>query len=68
MSKKIINLRGIVLLWTVLITTFFWTSTMRLLLKPEISSWRIMGLEEKEQWTVLVITSLCFNIIISFLY
>ena len=42
MSKRIINLRGIVLAWTILITTFFWTSTMRLLLKPEISSWRIM--------------------------
>jgi len=43
MSKKAINLRGIVLTWTVLITTFFWTSTMRLILKPEISSWRIMN-------------------------
>lgn len=41
MSKKKINLRGIVLTWTILTTTFFWTSTMRLLLKPEISNWRI---------------------------
>lgn len=47
MSKKIFNLRGSVLAWTVFITTFFWTSTMRLLLKPEISSWRIMDLGGK---------------------
>jgi hypothetical protein len=39
--KNSINLRGIVLTWTILTSTFFWTSTMRLLLKPEISSWRI---------------------------
>jgi hypothetical protein len=43
MSKKKINLRGIVLTWTILTTTFFWTSTMRVLFKPEISSWSVFG-------------------------
>lgn len=43
MSESIINLRGIVLTWTILTTTFFWTSTMRILLKPEISSWSIFN-------------------------
>ena len=38
------KLRIIVLIWTVLTTTFFWTSTMRILLKPEISSWSIFNL------------------------
>ena len=47
MRKKIIDLRGIVLAWTIIITTFFWTSTMRLLLKPEISSWRIIDVGGK---------------------
>lgn len=36
-------LRGTVLTWTLLTTTFFWTSTMRMALKPEISQWRIFG-------------------------
>ncbi|MBN1326506.1 MAG: hypothetical protein JW996_01010 [Candidatus Cloacimonetes bacterium] len=43
MIGKTINLRTAVLTWTVFIATFFWTSTMRLLLKPEISSWRIFN-------------------------
>ncbi|MDH3337027.1 MAG: hypothetical protein OER22_04275 [Gammaproteobacteria bacterium] len=30
--------------WTVFTTTFLWTPTMRLLLKPEISQWRVFGL------------------------
>lgn len=34
-------LRGTVMTWTILTTTFFWTSTMRILMKPEISSWSI---------------------------
>jgi hypothetical protein len=38
-----IKLRGIVLTWTILTTTFFWTSTMRVLFKPEISNWSIFG-------------------------
>lgn len=37
-------LRGAVLTWTLLTTTFFWTSTMRMLFKPEISQWRIFGI------------------------
>jgi hypothetical protein len=36
-------LRNTVLLWTIVTTTFFWTTTMRLVLKPEISQWRIFG-------------------------
>ena len=46
---KIINhaLRILVMIWTVLTTTFFWTSTMRILLKPEISSWSIFNLGGK---------------------
>ncbi len=47
MAAKTINLRGIVLTWTILTTTFFWTSTMRILLKPEISSWSIFNLGGK---------------------
>ncbi len=43
METKKINLRGIVLTWTILTTTFFWTSTMRILFKPEISSWKIFN-------------------------
>ncbi|KQC06888.1 MAG: hypothetical protein APR54_06650 [Candidatus Cloacimonas sp. SDB] len=42
MGKKSNKLRSIVLAWTILTTTFFWTSTMRILLKPEISSWKII--------------------------
>lgn len=41
------NLRGVVLTWTVLTTTFFWTSTMRILFKPEISAWSIFKLGGK---------------------
>ena len=37
------TLRSVVLAWTILTTTFFWTSTMRILLKPEISSWRLFN-------------------------
>ena len=47
MNKKTITLRGIVLIWTIVTTTFFWTSTMRILLKPEISSWSIFNLGGK---------------------
>lgn len=36
-------LRSLVLTWTVLTTTFFWTTSMRMALKPEISQWRIFG-------------------------
>lgn len=43
MNAKKIHLRGMVLTWTILTTTFFWTSTMRILLKPEISSWSIFN-------------------------
>ena len=41
MSKSRFDLRGIVLAWTIVTTTFTWTPTMRLLLKPEISHWKI---------------------------
>jgi hypothetical protein len=47
MSKKRFNLRGIVLVWTILTTTFFWTSSMRILFKPEISSWSIFNVGGK---------------------
>lgn len=47
MDKKRINLRGIVLTWTILTTTFFWTSTMRVFFKPEISSWSVFGIRGK---------------------
>jgi hypothetical protein len=39
-----IKLRGMVLTWTILTTTFFWTSTMRIIMKPEISAWSIFKL------------------------
>lgn len=39
--SRMTQLRNIVLIWTLLTTTFFWTTTMRLVLKPEISDWRI---------------------------
>ncbi len=59
MKSTKINLRGIVLVWTVLTTTFFWTSTMRILFKPEISSWSIFNLSGKgfigEFWLLLFI-------------
>lgn len=35
------RLRNIVLTWTLVTTTFAWTTTMRLVLKPEISRWQI---------------------------
>lgn len=41
------NLRGIVLTWTVITSTFFWTSTMRIIFKPEISSWSIFWFSGK---------------------
>lgn len=41
------SLRIPVLIWTVLTTTFFWTSLMRILLKPEISNWSIFNLGGK---------------------
>ncbi len=36
-------LRNTVLLRPVVTTTFFWTTTMRMVLKPEISQWQIFG-------------------------
>ncbi|MBT8324556.1 MAG: hypothetical protein KJO96_04590 [Winogradskyella sp.] len=44
MKIKTANLRTIVLIWTILTTTFFWTTTMRLFFKPEISTWGIFNL------------------------
>ena len=44
MKIKTANLRTIVLIWTILTTTFFWTTTMRLLFKPVISTWGIFNL------------------------
>lgn len=41
MNKNKINYRGLVLTWTILTTTFFWTTTMRMIFKPEISAWSI---------------------------
>ena len=41
---RITILRGGLHAWTVFTTTFLWTPTMRLLLKPEISQWRVFGL------------------------
>ena len=41
------NLRGIVLTWTIITSTFFWTSTMRIIFKPEISSWSIFSFSGK---------------------
>jgi len=37
------DLRSIVMAWTLITSTFIWTPTMRLLLKPEISQWKIFG-------------------------
>ena len=45
--KRIHYLRGLVLFWTILTTTFFWTSAMRILFKPEISEWSIFNLGGK---------------------
>lgn len=44
MSTNKSDLRGVVLAWTLITTTFTWTPTMRLLLKPEISHWKIVGM------------------------
>ncbi len=41
------KLRNIVSIWMVLTTTFLWTSTMRVLFKPEISSWAVFGIGGK---------------------
>ena len=41
---RIAILRGGLHAWTVFTTTFLWTPTMRLFLKPEISQWRVFGL------------------------
>ena len=38
-----LTLRDVVLTWTLLTTTFSWTSSMRMLMKPEISSWQIFA-------------------------
>jgi hypothetical protein len=46
-AVKTKRLREVVLMWTLLTTTFFWTSTMRILLKPEISSWKIFSVGGK---------------------
>ncbi|MDH3255199.1 MAG: hypothetical protein OEM62_09425 [Acidobacteriota bacterium] len=43
MTERTDYLRQLVLAWTIFTTTFTWTPTMRLLLKPEISQWNIFG-------------------------
>jgi len=43
MTQRRDYLRKLVLAWTIFTTTFTWTPTMRLLLKPEISQWNIFG-------------------------
>jgi hypothetical protein len=59
MKSLKLNLRGIVLTWTVFTTAFFWTSTMRILYKPEISSWSIFNFGGQgfigEFWLLLII-------------
>lgn len=59
MENLKINLRGIVLTWTVITSTFFWTSTMRIIYKPEISSWSIFSFRGKgfegEFWLLLLL-------------
>lgn len=42
-TKNLFNLRSIVMAWTIITSTFTWTPTMRLLLKPEISQWSIFS-------------------------
>ena len=42
-NKLRFDLRSIVMAWTLITSTFIWTPTMRLLLKPEISQWKIFG-------------------------
>jgi len=49
-DKKKNYLREIVLTWTIITTTFFWTSTMRALFKPEISSWSVFSMGGKGFW------------------
>lgn len=38
------DVRGPVWAWTIFSTTFVWTPTMRLLYKPEIAHWNLLGL------------------------
>lgn len=47
MSTSNNRLRSWVLTWTVLTTTFFWTTTMRMLFKPEISDWSLFSVGGK---------------------
>jgi hypothetical protein len=42
-TKNSFDLRSIVMAWTLITSTFIWTPTMRLLLKPEISQWNIFS-------------------------
>lgn len=35
------------MIWTIITTTFFWTTTMRLFYKPEISEWAVFGFSGK---------------------
>jgi hypothetical protein len=42
-TKNRFDLRSIVMTWTLITSTFTWTPTMRLLLKPEISNWNIFS-------------------------
>lgn len=39
-----LDLRGVVMGWTLFTTTFTWTPTMRMFLKPEVSNWSLFGL------------------------
>lgn len=59
MKANGINLRSVVLTWTIITTTFFWTSSMRIFLKPEISSWSIFGMHGEgftgDFWILFVI-------------
>ena len=36
---------GVVMAWTMIFMTFTWTPTMRALLKPEVSNWRVFELQ-----------------------
>lgn len=44
MKTPDLDLRGIVMGWTLFTTTFLWTPTMRMFLKPEVSNWSVFGL------------------------
>lgn len=37
------HFRSLILTWTIITTTFFWTTTMRLFMKSEISDWSVIG-------------------------